>query len=332
VPVPGEEKMLRPLLTARVMTFKNEREPERFMVPALDWDGHGEVVLLSTSAGYDVCRWDAATGRLSWQFAGTDPVSAVAVARPPNRGPLVAVATDMGVERVDAVTGVALPDKDMGETDTIWDVTCGLLPDARAFIAAAAQCEGLVHYWDAATAEPLGPPLTGDERPVKAITSMTLPDGTALIAAEDEAGTIRRWDAATGEPVGSTIRDAGNYTMQLVSLVMPGNRALLASLDMDGTLSRWDAITGEQIGAPLNLGPDAATLAGGSLNGTGLLFISMIGGPIQVFDAGTGRPTNTPLPGVNPSALTCHDGSMLLATGRSRTGEMYLDRLTPPAC
>ncbi|WP_329138851.1 PQQ-binding-like beta-propeller repeat protein [Streptomyces sp. NBC_01476] len=313
------------------MTFRGEPDPGALLVPALGRDGRGGAVLLSTGAGCDVHRWDPATGRLLWRFTGAGPVSEVAVACPPRRGPLVAVATDLGVERVDAATGTAVPDEEMGDVDTIWDVTCGVLPDGRAFIAGAAQCEGLVHCWDAATAERLGPLPANDDRPVKAVTSMTLPDGTVLIAAENEAGVIRRWDAATSEPVGAPIHGAGEYTMRLVSLAMPGNRSLLASLDMNGTLSRWDAITGEQVGGPPELGPDAVGIAAGCLGDTGMLFISTVGGPTEVRDIISGAPAGTPFPGVNPSALTCPDGSLLLATGGARTGEMHLYRLTVPA-
>ncbi|MBD0740319.1 WD40 repeat domain-containing protein [Streptomyces sp. CBMA29] len=306
-------------------------DPARLAVPKLADDGAGEAMLLTSADDYDVRRWDIHTGELMWHFPGEDLVSEITVAYPPGGDPLVAVATDMGVVRVNAVTGSVVPDEDLAEIDTIWDITSGTLPDGRAFIAGAGHVDGLVHYWDAATGEPLGPPLAGRDRPVKTITSLTLQDGTAVIASEDEAGVILRWNAATGQRLGAPVHGPGTYNMQMIALTLPDGRALLASMDMNGTLSRWDAVTGEAIGTPLPMGPDATTLAGACWEGGGRLLISTVGGGIQVRDALTGDETDAELPGVNASVLTCPDGSTLLATGSVPRGAVHVYRLdTPP--
>lgn len=302
--------------------------PTQYLVPELAHDGRGGVVLLSTNADYDVRRWDADTGELLWHFPGTDPVSAVTVALPAGRGPVVAVATDMGVERLDAASGEAIPDKDMAEIDTIWDITSGPLPDGRAYIAAAGHCDGLVHYWDAATAQPLGP-LVGHNRPVMTVTTATLPDGTTLIASQDEAGVVLRWNAATGDPVGEPIPGPGEYNMRMISLSLPNGRAVLASLDMNGLLSRWDAATGEEIGTSLDLGENATAMAGACLGGGGHLLISTIEGVIQIRDIVTGAVTNADFPGINPAALPRPDGSTLLAVGNQPRREIRLYELPP---
>ncbi|TKA11455.1 hypothetical protein FCI23_11540 [Actinacidiphila oryziradicis] len=297
--------------TARVTTFASE--PGHILWPKLARARSGHVVLLSSCEGQEIRRWDIATGRMLWRSDDVWFPNALAVASPPGRNPVVAVATEDGVLRLDALTGAELDGYAMAANDTIWDVATGLLPDGRAFIAGAGHCGFSVYRWDAATGEPLGPPLAGHTICVKAITAITLPDGTPLIASEDEAGRILRWNAASGQPYGNPIHGPGQYNMQLVSLALSDGRVMLASLDMHGTLSRWDAVTGEPIGPLLRPGPETflacATAAGG-----GVLFIAPYDGPVRVWDAVSGKILGAPLPGTGPAALSCFDGSVWLAT------------------
>ncbi|MBM9503800.1 WD40 repeat domain-containing protein [Actinacidiphila acididurans] len=317
--------MLKPLRARPTVTIA---APGQFAVPELAHDSRGGVVLLSTGAGYDVRRWDAGTGEPLWHFPGTDLVSAVTVAHPAGRGPVVAVATDMGVERLDADSGEAVPDEDMAEVDTIWDITSGPLPGGQAYVAGAGHCNGLVHHWDAATAQPLGP-LTGHGYPVKTITSATLPDGTALIASQDEVGVVLRWNAATGQPFGKPVHGPAGYNMRMIALSLPDGRAVLASLDMNGVLSRWDAATGEEIGTPLELGENATAVTGACLEGDGRLLVSTLDGVFQVRDIVTGAVTNSEFPGVNPAVLRRPDGFLLLAVSDTSRSGMRLYDLSP---
>ncbi|MFI1092800.1 WD40 repeat domain-containing protein [Streptomyces sp. NPDC020917] len=303
------------------------------VVPALSRNGAGRPVLLTTDAGYDVGRWDHRTGEPLWHFRGDALVSTLAVATPAGRVAVVAVGTDMGVLRVDAESGRVICDGALADfDDSIWDVTTGMLPGGRAFIAAATQCEPYVGYWDAATGEALDPPLRGPDRPLKTITSLTLTDGTVLIAAEDEAGVVFRWVAATGECFGRLVDGPGAYNMRMTSLVLPDRRAMLASLDMNGMLSRWNAVTGELLGPPLQLGSDCGDVAAACLGERGLLFVSPDGGVVRVLDAVTGQPAYSPIPGVNPTALGCLDGTVLLATVHIAAGCARLTRVSadPP--
>jgi WD40 repeat protein len=283
-------------------------------------------VLLSSGEGQGICRWDMSTGRMLWRSEDAWP-NALAVASPPGRNPVVAVATEDGVMRLDALTGAELAGYAMAEADTIWDVATGILPDGRAFIAGAGHCGFRVYRWDAATGEAMGAPLTGHRICVKAVTCMALPDGTTLIASEDEAGVILRWDALSGEPFGRPIQGPGQVNMQLVSLPLPDGRVILASLDMKGTLSRWDAVTGEPIGPLLQPGPETF-LACATAAGHGLLFIASYDGPTRVWDAVSGEVLGAPLPGTGPAALSCFDGSVWLAT-RTGEAEMAVRRLFP---
>lgn len=305
--------MLNPLYTDVGPTFAEGEAGH--VVPALARDVAGRPVLLTTDAGYDVRRWDHRTGEPLWHFRGDALVSTFTVASPAGRAAVVAVGTDIGLVRVDAetgrtVSGGALADFD----DSVWDVTAGTLPGGRAFIAAATQCEPYVGYWDATTGEALEPPLRGPDRPLKTITSLTLADGTVLIAAEDEAGVVFRWVAATGEVFGSPVDGPGAYNMRMTSLVLPDGRAMLASLDTNGTLSRWNAVTGEPLGSLQGLGSDPGVVSPACLKGQGLLFVSSGTGAVHVLDALTVKPAYSPIPGVNPAALDYPDGTVLLAT------------------
>ncbi|MFB8131549.1 WD40 repeat domain-containing protein [Streptomyces mirabilis] len=318
--------MRQGMRSARVTTFTSE--PGRILWPTLARARSGQVVLLSSCEGQEIRRWDMFTGRMLWCSADAWSANALAVASPPGGNPVVAVATEDGVVRLDALTGAELDGHEMAADDTIWDVATGILPNGRAFIAGAGHCGFRVYRWDAATGEPLGPPLVGHTTCVKAVTAITLPDGTALIASEDEAGRILRWNAASGQPYGNPIHGPGDYNMQLVSLALNDGRVMLASLDMNGTLSRWDAVTGEPIGPLMRPGPETrlacATAAGG-----GVLFIAPYGGPIRLWDAVSGEVLGAPLPGTGPAALSCSDGSVSLAT-RAGDTEMTVRRLVDP--
>ncbi|WP_188285828.1 hypothetical protein [Streptomyces sp. CBMA29] len=306
------------------------------VVPVLAWGG-GErsmdtPLLLSNGTGYDAWRWDPRTGEECWKFAGEDLVSTMSVATPAGHGAVVVVATDIGVVCVDAETGRPVPVGAMGGfDDTAWDVTTGALPGGRAFVAVAAQCEPFIHYWDATTGVALEPPLTGPDYPLKTITSLTLKDGTVLIAAEDEAGVVYRWVAATGEPFGSPIDGYGEYNMRMTAITRPDGRAVLASLDMNGNLSRYDAVSGELLGPPLPMGSDVGAIAAACLNDAALLFVSIGAGPTLILNAVTGETAHPPVPGSNPAALACPDGSVLLATVQTADDHATLHRLTRPA-
>ena len=59
-----------------------------------------------------------------------------------------------------------------------------------------------VRLWDAATGQPVGPPLTGHTDAVYSVAFS--PDGTRIASGSDDK-TVRLWDAATGQPVGQPL-------------------------------------------------------------------------------------------------------------------------------
>ena len=293
--------------------------------PTLARARSGQAVLLSSSPDGAVHRWDMFTGRMLWASDSGYTGSLLAVASPEDSNLVVAIATEDGVVRLNALTGEELPGPEMASDNTIWDVATGVLPDGRVFIAGAGHCDFPVYLWEAATGVPLCPPLYGHTGPVKTVTAITLQDGTALVASEDESGLILRWDAASGQPFGAPIHGPGDTNMQLVSLPLGDGRTMLASLDMHGTLSRWNAVTGEQIGPLLQPGPNTSLTAATAADG-GILFTAPFDGRTTLWDATSGEPFGPSLPGSGPAALTCFDGSVRLAT-RTGEGEMTIRRL-----
>jgi hypothetical protein len=70
-------------------------------VPAID-------ELLATRTG---------TGELLWHFSSADLIPAITMACPSGGDPVLGVASDMGVERVNATSGVPIPDGDLADVE-----------------------------------------------------------------------------------------------------------------------------------------------------------------------------------------------------------------------
>jgi hypothetical protein len=73
---------------------------------------------------------------------------------------------------------------------------CAYELDGRPMLAIASDV--LIYRYDAETAEPVGPALTGHRRSITGIAAGTI-DGRPTLFSADRV-TIRRWDAATGAP------------------------------------------------------------------------------------------------------------------------------------
>ncbi|MBY8882039.1 hypothetical protein [Actinacidiphila acidipaludis] len=78
----------------------------------------------------------------------------------------------------------------------------------------------------------------------------------------------------------------------------------------------------------MELGENAVAMTGASLGGEGRLMVTYLDGRMEVRDAATGGAVGG-FRGVNLSALTRPDGSVLLAVINPPSGEIRLYRLEP---
>jgi tetratricopeptide (TPR) repeat protein len=113
-------------------------------------------------------------------------------------------------------------------------------PDGRNI--ATAGSDHSARIWDAATGEPITPPLRHGSLVVYAAFS---PSGRELVTASDD-NTARVW-SASGQPQTPQLRHMGSVSRAAFS----AQNDLVATASNDGTARIWDALTGEPITPPL---------------------------------------------------------------------------------
>jgi WD40 repeat protein len=106
-------------------------------------------------------------------------------------------------------------------------------------VLASSSFDKTIRLWDAATGEPLGPPLTGHSRPVSHVAFSA--DG-AVLASGDGGGRVVLWSVSTGAPIGE--RFVG-HTAMVVGLGLNSDGSVLASSGFDKTIRLWDVATGQ---------------------------------------------------------------------------------------
>jgi tetratricopeptide (TPR) repeat protein len=114
-------------------------------------------------------------------------------------------------------------------------------PDGRRVVTASQDKTARV--WDAATGQPVGPPLQHQNQVLHAAFS---PDGRWVVTASDD-GTARVWEAATGQPLSPPLQHQGPVQHAAFS---PDGRQVVTASD-DGTARVWEAATGLPLSPPL---------------------------------------------------------------------------------
>ncbi|MEU1388079.1 MULTISPECIES: hypothetical protein [unclassified Nonomuraea] len=100
---------------------------------------------------------------------------------------------------------------------------------------ATAADKGTLRMWDAATHEPLGPPLPGHTDMVNGAAFS--PDGRILATAANDT-TVRLWDMATRRPLGEPLT---GHASAVRDVAFSPDGATLASVGDDRTVRLWDA-------------------------------------------------------------------------------------------
>jgi WD40 repeat protein/tetratricopeptide (TPR) repeat protein len=180
----------------------------------------GKTVLTASQEGHTARLWDAATGR---------PLG-VPLRLPP---------------QIHLLTVAIQP---------VHLLTVAIQPDGRIVLAGSeANADNIVRLWDAATAQPIGPPL---KRTGGFLSAAFSPDGkTSLTGSLD--GTAQLWDAATGQPIGLPLKRAGGFRTAAFS---PDRKTILTG-SIDGTAQLWDPVTRQPLGPPMRHGSQVRNVA-----------------------------------------------------------------------
>jgi hypothetical protein len=135
-----------------------------------------------------------------------------------------------------------------------------LVAGREAAVAAAGSEGGRLR--NMASGSQAGPLLAG---PAVAVVSLTLPDGSAVIAAAGDDGSLRWWDAPAGRPLNGAAPGGAAPVLSLAPVLMPApvriaavstageiasrlakfrdGRTMLAAGDADGVVRLWDPVT-----------------------------------------------------------------------------------------
>ena len=102
-----------------------------------------------------------------------------------------------------------------------------------------------MRVWDAASGQPVGPPLTGHAGAVLAVAVGRVGGRDVIVSGGDD-WTVRVWDAVTGQPVGPPLTGHA-ATVRAVAVGRVGGRDVIVSGGDDKTVSVWDAATGQSV-------------------------------------------------------------------------------------
>jgi WD40 repeat protein/tetratricopeptide (TPR) repeat protein len=196
-------------------------------------------------------------------------------------------------------------------------------PDGSRVLTASE--DGTARVWDAATGQPLAPPMKHEKRVFHAEFSS---DGRRVLTASED-GTARVWDAATGHP---TIMLNHASVVRHASFSPDGRRVLTGC--GDATARVWDVATGKTITQPMRhehwvnyveFSPDGRRALTASYDRTA-----------RVWDASTGQPLTPPM---RFEGWVCHaefspDGRSVLTASADNSARVWDaatgQPLTPP--
>ncbi|MDT0487128.1 WD40 repeat domain-containing protein [Streptomyces doebereineriae] len=277
-----------------------------------------QMVLISGAAHPDnrLCCWDAMTGESVWGLQDGElryGCFDLSVIKAHDGRDVLAVSTEVGVQRWEARSGIRLEDTSDLTLGTIWGLDSIVAADGSPILVGAGN-DHMVYRWDPISGTTAGTPLAGHRSSVKCVAVGDVPARGVLIASGSDDGTVRRWDGATGECVGvSDVINAEILDMNL--LVSRSGVSVLTCGDSDGVLHRWDAVTGERLGNPIETGEMVGSLTSVDVADEPRIVAPSASGLVRQWHAVTGRLIDESHTGMSVAAVVLPDGRALLASG-----------------
>lgn len=192
---------------------------------------------------------------------------------------------------------------------------------SRRPLLASGGSDGLVRFWDPATATPDGGPLDGNGTGVMAAAVVPLPDQRILLATGDRDGMVRLWNPADRTLAGKPIAAHRGAVTAITVVASADDQTLLVTCGRDRTIRLWDPGTGRPAGKPLT-GHDTWVTAAAAVpvDGTQLLATGSRDGTIRFWNPQARVPAADPIPcgnrGVNAlAAVALSDDRTVLAAG-----------------
>ena len=227
------------------------------------------------------------------------------------------IAPDLPATRNNLIStqAVALPTRIPGHSGEVRDVVFS--PDGQ--VMATAADKGTVRMWDAATHEPLGPPLTGHTDMVNGAAFS--PDGAMLVTASTDQ-TLRLWDVTGRRGVGEPLT---GHTGVVTGVAFSPDGRLVVSGSADGTLRVWNAATRLAVGKPLTGHDGPVTAVAISPDGS-MVASSGNDQTVRLWDLATRRPIGRPLTGhtsVTYGVAFSPDGRLVASTSGDKSVRLW---------
>ncbi len=278
----------------------------------------GRTVLISGAANPDhlLRCWDAMSGESVWELQEGElryGCFDLALVEAPDGRDVLAVATEVGVHRWDARSGVRMENTDQLTLGTVWGLDSVVAADGSVLLVGAGN-DHLVYRWDPISGTAVGTPLAGHCSSVKCVAAGDVPGRGVLIASGSDDGTVRRWDGSTGECF-SVSEAVAAETLDLDLLVSRSGVSVLTCADSDGVLRRWDAVSGEPLGKPIETDEMVGSLTSVDVGGEPRVIASSESGLVRQWHAVTGRLIEESQTGMSVAAVALPDGRALLASG-----------------
>jgi WD40 repeat protein len=193
--------------------------------------------------------------------------------------------------------------------------TAAWSPDGKTILTGSE--DGTAQHWDAATGQPIGPPLRHGSQ-VRVVAFST--DGkTALTGCQDKQA--RLWDAATGQFIGLL-----DHQGQISALDFSPDGKTMLTGSRDGTVRLWDGIPGQPFGHVMEI-PSMDAIGALSPNGKYLISLPQDRNYqryAQLWNATTRQPiARVPQAGGNEMVAFSTDGKVLLTTEMNRTARLW---------